>query len=53
VNSNADRNSVGLKQLILYFLKLGTIGFGGPIALVASMQKELVDERYWFCVNLK
>lgn len=48
MNSNADRNSVGLKQLILYFLKLGSIGFGGPIALVASMQKELVDERSWF-----
>lgn len=37
-----------LNQLLLYFLKLGSVGFGGPIALVASMQKELVDEQRWF-----
>src|SRR5262245_47993249 len=31
----------------LYFLKLGCIGFGGTIALVGYMQKDLVDERKW------
>jgi chromate transporter len=36
-----------LKQLLLYFLKLGATGFGGPIALVGYMQKDLVDERKW------
>ena len=30
-----------------YFLRLGTLGFGGPIALVAAMQRELVEERGW------
>ena len=34
-------------QFILYFLKLGCIGFGGPIALVGYIQKDLVDERKW------
>ena len=33
--------------LLLYFLRLGTVGFGGPIALVAYMQRDLVDERKW------
>src|SRR5437660_10630028 len=36
-----------LAQLALYFLKLGCIGFGGPIALVGYMQKDLVAERHW------
>src|SRR5215471_9374311 len=38
---------VSLAQFTLYFLKLGFIGFGGPIALVGYMQKDLVDERKW------
>lgn len=36
-----------LAQFAMYFLKLGCIGFGGPIALVGYMQKDLVDERKW------
>jgi chromate transporter len=36
-----------LAEFTLYFLKLGCIGFGGPIALVGYMQKDLVDERKW------
>jgi len=35
------------RQLFLYFLRLGAVGFGGPIALAGYMQKELVDERHW------
>jgi chromate transporter len=38
----------GLKDLAVYFLRLGTFGFGGPIALAGHMQKDLVDERHWF-----
>ena len=34
-------------QFMLYFLKLGCFGFGGPIALVGYMQKDLVEERQW------
>src|SRR5215467_3942536 len=36
-----------LAQFVLYFLRLGCFGFGGPIALVGYMQKDLVDERKW------
>src|SRR5215469_1735873 len=41
------QGEVSLAQFTLYFLKLGCIGFGGPIALVGYMQKDLVDERKW------
>lgn len=36
-----------LRQLILYALKLGTIGFGGPVALVGYMHRDLVEQRKW------
>jgi len=36
-----------LRALVLYFLRLGTLGFGGPIALVGYMQRDLVENRKW------
>jgi chromate transporter len=36
-----------MRELLLYFLRLGTLGFGGPIALVGYMQRDLVEERRW------
>src|SRR5499427_9646969 len=36
-----------LRQFLLYFLRLGTFGFGGPIALAGSMERDLVESRRW------
>lgn len=36
-----------LWQLVLYMLKLGALGFGGPVALVGYMRRDLVDQRGW------
>jgi chromate transporter len=36
-----------LRELTLYFLRLGTFGFGGPIALAGYMQRDLVERRRW------
>jgi chromate transporter len=36
-----------LGEFVRYFLYLGTFGFGGPIALAAHMQRDLVEERKW------
>lgn len=33
---------------MLYFLRLGATGFGGPIALVSRMERDLVEDRGWF-----
>jgi chromate transporter len=36
-----------ISELVRYFLRLGFLGFGGPVALVGQMERELVDERKW------
>lgn len=37
----------GTGALVRYFLRLGLLGFGGPVALVGQMERELVGERGW------
>ncbi len=37
----------GLSRLVRYFLVLGSTGFGGPIATVGYMQRDLVEQRGW------
>ncbi len=39
--------SCTLRRLLDYFLRLGTFGFGGPIALAGYMQRDLVEARRW------
>ena len=38
----------GLRALTLYFVRLGAVGFGGPIALVGYMRRDLLERRGWF-----
>jgi chromate transporter len=34
-------------ELLSYFLRLGLFGFGGPVALLGQMERELVADRGW------
>ena len=43
--------NLSLGALTKYFLRLGTVGFGGPIALTAAMQRDLVMDRRWVTVE--
>jgi chromate transporter len=36
-----------LREFLFYFLRLGSFGFGGPIALTGKMQKDLAEDRGW------
>jgi len=38
---------VPIRDLVRYYLRLGVLGFGGPVALVGQMERELVDEKKW------
>src|SRR5947207_1326379 len=38
---------VPIRELVKYYLRLGVAGFGGPVALVGQMERELVGEKKW------
>src|SRR5947207_8478112 len=45
--SPAASGGGALRDVLRYFLYLGTFGFGGPIALAGYMQRDLVEKRGW------
>ncbi|MBU9579759.1 chromate transporter [Ralstonia mannitolilytica] len=47
MNTALERPTYTLRQLLLYFLRLGALGFGGPVALAGYMRRDLVDTRQW------
>lgn len=49
--ATASAENGSLTAFIRYFLSLGAIGFGGPIALVGYMQRDLVEERRWISAD--
>ena len=40
-------SKVPIRDLVRYYLRLGALGFGGPVALCGQMEKELVQEKHW------
>ena len=38
---------IPIRDLVRYYLRLGLLGFGGPVALVGQMERELVGEKRW------
>ena len=42
-----DAPKYTLWQMVLYMLRLGALGFGGPVALVGYMHRDLVEARGW------
>ena len=44
---SSSKPSYSLWQLVIYMLKLGTWGFGGPVALAGYMNRDLVEKYHW------
>jgi chromate transporter len=47
VESATSTKTVRILDLVRYYLRLGALGFGGPVALCGQMERELVEERKW------
>jgi chromate transporter len=45
--SDSVKDAPSLHDFLRYFVRLGTTGFGGPIATVGYMQRDLVEDREW------
>ncbi len=42
---------VPIRELVRYYLRLGLLGFGGPVALVGQMERELVGDKKWLTTD--
>ncbi len=40
-----------LSELVAHFARLGTLGFGGPIALAGALQRDLVEHKEWISLH--
>jgi hypothetical protein len=49
---NASRH-VPIRDLVKDFLRLGVLGFGGPVALVGQMERELVGDKKWLTIRAR
>ncbi len=49
---NASRHAP-IRDLVKYFLRLGVLGFGGPVALVGQMERELVGDKKWLTIRAR
>jgi chromate transporter len=47
IPSTSAAPAYSLWQMVLYMLRLGTLGFGGPVALAGYMHRDLVEARHW------
>jgi chromate transporter len=47
IETSPEKIPYSLWDIVRYFLRLGTLGFGGPVALVGYMQRDLVEQRQW------
>lgn len=47
IETPAELVPCSMREFTLYFLRLGTFGFGGPIALAGYMQRDLVERKRW------
>lgn len=47
MNTHYGRKNYSVIDLLKYFLKLGATGFGGPVALVGYMHRDLVEKKKW------
>jgi chromate transporter len=47
MDSKNATDRIPIRDLVRYFLRLGLLGFGGPVALVGQMERELVEDKKW------
>src|SRR4029453_2418593 len=47
MEAETSARRIPIRELVRYYLRLGLLGFGGPVALVGQMEREMVGERKW------
>ena len=47
MSAEQTTHRIPIRDLVRYYLRLGVLGFGGPVALVGQMERELVGEKKW------